>query len=75
MRRLPGADAGEGEPMIVTRRSVRDAEPVTYYDIPGDHQSWDENALLIASQYGLALDKAHQMLARTFPHVYEDRPQ
>jgi hypothetical protein len=58
--------------VIITRRQCG-TQIASYYDLPGDFETWDENALIIAAQYNLPLDKAHQMLARTFPHVYEER--
>jgi hypothetical protein len=57
--------------MIVTRCKARGDTP--YFDLPGDHTTWDENALILASNYRISLDEAHRRLARAFPQIYEER--
>ena len=56
--------------IIATRRQCRD-EVFVYYDVPGDTETWDENAKLIAKQYGISVDEAHRRLCRAFPDIYE----
>ena len=45
----------------------------TFVDVPGNDDTWDENAMIIASEYQITLYEAHRRLCRAFPDLYGKR--